>query len=196
MIWLMFAALILAAVIVVLPPLLKSGTATLRETTDLAVYRDQLKEIDNDVGRGLISDVEAEAARIEIKRRVLALPRQAAHVHASKASRPLAMALAGGIILTSFALYVPLGRPTLPARPYDAVAEQDAFKAGLLQEVEAMVSKLAARLKEKPDDREGWRMLGWSYLQLGRVADGIDALKRAGRTGRSRRRRFRRSRMH
>jgi len=179
MIWLAFAALILAAAIVALPPLLKRTQATLHPATDLAVYRDQLTEIDNDLGRGLISAPEADAARTEIKRRILALPQGRETSRVGTASRPIAAAVAFGIVAVSLALYLPLGRPALPGRPYRAAAEQEAFKVGLLKEVDAMVAKLAARLEKQPNDHEGWRMLGWSYLQLGRVADGIAALKRA-----------------
>jgi cytochrome c-type biogenesis protein CcmH len=179
MIWLAFAMLTLAAAIVVLPPLLKGARTMPRETTDLAVYRDQLSEIDGDAARGLISASEAEAARTEIKRRILALPQHEEPARTNAPAKRVAVAVAAGIIAISLMLYLPLGRPALPGQPYDATAERDAFKVGLLQEVDTMVTKLAARLEQQPNDGKGWRMLGWSYLQLGRISDGIAALKRA-----------------
>lgn len=180
MIWLAFAMLVLAAIIVVLPPLLKSARATAAEANDLAVYRDQLKEIDGDVARGTISTGEAEAARTEIKRRILALAASpAGDVRTSGPLRVLAIGVAAGVTLVSLGLYVSLGRPGLPGKPYDGAAERQAMQDGMLREVETMVAKLAARLKTQPGDAKGWRMLGWSYLQLGRPQDGVDALKHA-----------------
>jgi len=45
--------------------------------------------------------------------------------------------------------------------------------------VDKVIAELEARLKEKPDDAEGWRMLGWSYFQTQRFAEAATALKRA-----------------
>ena len=177
MIWLAIACLLLMAFIVALPPLLKTPQ-TAPEAKSLGVYRDQLKEIDADLERGIISTAEADAARIEIKRRILALPAETAPPQVTP-SRRNAIALAGVIAAAAFAFYLPLGKPHLPDKPYDATAERDAEVGDVLQEVEAMVAKLAARLKTNPNDAQGWRMLGWSYVQLGRLTDGIEALGRA-----------------
>lgn len=181
MIWLALALLVLAALIVVLPPLMKSSAkAAPRAAGDLAVYRDQLKEIDLDHERGLISAAEADAARVEVKRRILALGQAPApQAVATKGARVLTLIVTVGIAVVSVATYLALGQPGLPSRPYDAVAERRAAAAGLLSEVEAMVARLAERLSQQPDNPEGWRMLGWSYLQLGRTNEGIAALKRA-----------------
>lgn len=177
MIWLAIACLLLMAFIVALPPLLKAP-ATASDAKSLGVYRDQLKEIDNDAERGLISAAEADAARIEIKRRILALPAETPAPIVAP-SRRNAVVLAALITAVAFALYLPHGKPSLPDKPYDAAAEQTAETTEVLAEVEAMVAKLAARLKTQPDDAKGWRMLGWSYVQLGRLTDGIEALGRA-----------------
>ena len=45
--------------------------------------------------------------------------------------------------------------------------------------VDDVIARLEARLKDKPDDAEGWRMLGWSYFQTERYAEAATALKRA-----------------
>lgn len=181
MIWLAFALLILAAFIIVLPPLLSAAAAKPRAQGDLAVYRDQLKEVDLDQGRGLISAAEADAARVEIKRRVLALagPAAAQSVPAVAHSRVLVAAAAAGVVGVSLGVYQFSGRPDLPAHPYDPAAEREAAGESLLRDVETMVAGLAEKLKSRPDDAAGWRMLGWSYLQLGRIPEGIESLKRA-----------------
>ncbi len=179
MIWLAIVALLLLACIVVLPPLLKRPPTAQRDSTSLAVYRDQLREIDADLERGVITPAEAGAARIEIKRRILALPSNETIGQTTRLPRAVPIAVAALLSAASLAIYLPLGRPQLPDRPYDAAAERTAAATEMLGEVEQMVAKLAARLKTQPNDAKGWRMLGWSYVQLGRVKDGVEALARA-----------------
>jgi cytochrome c-type biogenesis protein CcmH len=181
MIWFAVFLLVLAAMIVVLPPLLKGATPVAGADSDLAVYRDQLKELDVDQARGLISTAEADAARIEIKRRILALAPSSAPAKAAtaKGAKPLAIAVAFVVVAVSVGTYLALGRPYLPARPYDPAIEQEAAGEDMLKQIDSMVGRLAERLKQQPNDAEGWRMLGWSYVQLGRLDEGIEALKRA-----------------
>lgn len=179
MIWATLGLLWLAAFIVVLPPLLRSQRAGTRAERDLAVYRDQLAEVDADAARGLISAADAEGARIEIKRRILALGPDEEAREAAKASRPLAAAVAVAIVGVSLALYLSLGRPGLPSRPYDAAAEQRAEVEAMAQQIDQMVARVEARVKAAPNDAQAWRILGWSYLQLGRMDESVKALKRA-----------------
>jgi cytochrome c-type biogenesis protein CcmH len=178
MIWLAFVLLSLIALLLVLPPLLQRPQST-AQARDLAVYRDQLKEVDADLERGLISPAEAEAARTEIKRRILAVPQPNTSTQTAAPSRTVAIVVAAGVVALSLATYLTLGRPALPSQFYDAKAERQAAGNEMLAEVRAMVARLAAKLKTQPNDAKGWRMLGWSYIQLGRVKEGVDALARA-----------------
>jgi cytochrome c-type biogenesis protein CcmH len=171
---------LLPAAQVVLPPLLKGAKTAPRTAGSLAVYRDQLKEITLDHERGLISAAEAEAARVEIKRRILALDQSPTSRPAvTTGAKSLALVVTTGVAVVSLGIYLALGQPGLPGRPYDPAAEQRAGTEGLLRDVEAMVAKLADRLSQQPNDPTGWRVLGWSYLQLGRTDEGVAALKRA-----------------
>ncbi len=182
MIWLAFGVLIAVALVVLLPPLLRKVGKAAAETSDLVVYRDQLREVDGDLERGLISPAEAEAARVEIKRRMLAAAKRES-VSAGAPHKRVAIAVAAGLVAFSGALYLSLGRPMLPGRTFDPAAahaaeEEEAAKAMLVQ-VDAMVAKLVARLKANPNDARGWRMLGAVYVQLGRAGEGVEALAHA-----------------
>lgn len=183
MIWVALGLLVLAAFVVTLPPLLKGAKPGPSGARDLAVYRDQLKEIDVDQERGLITAAEAEAARIEIKRRILALTPEATapvvETPRADGARPVAVAVGLLLAAVSIGTYLALGRPDLPAKPYDPALERAAAAEDMMREVEGMVDKLAARLKTQPNDPTGWRMLGWSYLQMGRIDEGAAALKTA-----------------
>lgn len=48
-----------------------------------------------------------------------------------------------------------------------------------LPSVEEMIQRLAARMEKRPDDRAGWRTLGWSYLNVGRFAEAADTYAKA-----------------
>ncbi|MCE9522238.1 MAG: c-type cytochrome biogenesis protein CcmI [Alphaproteobacteria bacterium] len=184
MIWLLLAALAFAALAIALPPLLlaRGGAAAADGASDLAVYRDQLAEVDKERERGLLTEAEADAARLEIKRRILALPKAEVRASTTATSRPLALAVGLGLSVFSAVIYLALGRPTLPGRPFDpaavrAAADEDMKRA--VDEVETMVARLAEKMKANPNDAKGWRMLGWSYLQMGRTAEGVATLKHA-----------------
>src|SRR5215207_10331479 len=68
--WILLALMTAAAIFVVLWPLGRRKAAP--SGSDTAVYRDQLEEIERDRAAGLIAPVEAEAARVEVSRRLLA----------------------------------------------------------------------------------------------------------------------------
>jgi cytochrome c-type biogenesis protein CcmH len=112
MLWIVFALMCVAAVLAVVWPLARKPRAHLAGS-DIVVYRDQLEEIGRDRGAGLIGEAEAEAARIEVSRRLLA----AADAQAPPpAPQPLwhrrAAALAALIVLP----FVPLGGDSGPTR--------------------------------------------------------------------------------
>jgi cytochrome c-type biogenesis protein CcmH len=69
--WFVFALMTAAAIFAVLWPLGRSGR-TRGDASETVVYTDQLAEIDRDLAVGLIAAPEAEAARVEIGRRLLA----------------------------------------------------------------------------------------------------------------------------
>jgi cytochrome c-type biogenesis protein CcmH len=171
--------------------------------SDIAVYRDQLQEIERDVRDGRIDHAQAETARIEIKRRILAAdrPPQAMMPGLSGRERSFALVASTGIlVLGSVMLYAVTGSPELgstrpdqrgPAAfpPHPASLEGFAAsnrtpdsegepQAGL-PTVEEMTQRLAARLARNPGDIEGWRTLGWSYLNIGRFTEASDAYAKA-----------------
>ncbi len=105
-------------------------------------------------------------------------------------SKQLVAALSLGVIAAAIAGYLATGSPALvaggaalaPDRATAAAgpdpASSDAASPGL-QQIAAMVDKLAERMKERPDDAEGWTMLARSYTVLGRFAEALPAYRRA-----------------
>src|SRR5438270_4593788 len=105
----------LALAVLLLPLLLRRQRGEAREAYDLAVYRDQLVEIERDLARGLLKVEQAEAARTEIGRRILALSPTPARP-GSPATAPFAVATVAVLLLPfgAWLLYARLGSPALP----------------------------------------------------------------------------------
>lgn len=177
--WGAICALSLLAIAYVMRPLLSSQDASAAATSSLAVYKSQLREVEADLARGLISASEAEAARLEIKRRILNEEQTPQTV--GRARLPLAVTLSGGLVclVLSFAIYLHLGRPTLPGQPYSLRAEQDAVTQAVGSELESMIAKLQAHLDANPDDIEGLKAMGWAQMRVGAPEKAVAALKQA-----------------
>lgn len=83
----------------------------------------------------------------------------------------------GGYAFTGSPRLAGIGDP--PVAPVEASAPPDAEREIGLAQISAMVDKLATRLKEKPDDVEGWTMLARSYSVLGRITEALPAYRHA-----------------
>jgi len=180
LVWLIAAALTGVVVGALLRPLRSAAPSQLPEAAaDIAVYRDQLAEVDRDRERGLIGTAEAEAARAEIARRLLARAtadhRLAREVAEPRSPRWPLRLVAGGVPAFSALAYLAIGSPHLPGRPHaprQAVAPGEAAPEELLARVEA-------RLRATPEDGQGWDVIAPVYLRLGRYEDARQAYARA-----------------
>ncbi len=173
------AALTLAALAALLWPLLRSRGGASESAHELAVYRDQLAEIDRDLARGLIRPEEAAAARLEVERRLLRVASAAETAPSRATTRGRLVLLASAVLVPalSAALYLHLGAPDLPDEPLAARQEELAQSAA--PQVKEMVARLEARLKDKPDDLEGWLMLARSKAALDDAPAAVAAYRKA-----------------
>jgi cytochrome c-type biogenesis protein CcmH len=169
---LVMALMTAAAILAVLWPL--SRRVPLNAGSDTAVYRDQLEEIERDRAAGLIGEREAEAARVEVSRRLLAAADAVSPVPtAGSPRRRRATALAAMVLLPLGAagLYLTLGSPGLPGQPQaarrDAPPEQ--------RSITELVAQVEAHLEQNPEDGRGWEVLGPVYMRLGRFDDAVKA---------------------
>jgi len=171
------------AVALLLGPLILRGRGSLaRDAYNLAVYRDQLAEIERDVERGIIAPAEAEAAKSEIGRRILALTPNAAPAAAS--SVPLVVATVAIILLpfAAWTLYWDLGSPSFTDQPVasrGAPGHETATNANPHADMADAVQKLTAHLQAHPDDLQGWVLLARSELGLNRYQDAVEAYRHA-----------------
>ena len=130
---------------------------------ELAIYRDQLDEIERERAAGTIAEADAAAARLEIERRALAAGDQPAAGPASQADsllhKILSPALALAIPLLALGLYLNMGRPGLPAAPTVAGARPASSAAEPL-DVARLVKLAQDRVAAQPDDAEAQSALG------------------------------------
>ena len=180
LLWFVLAALTAIVLFVLLRPLLAARSeARAPEAFDAAIYRDQLTEIESDRARGLIGEGEAEAARIEIARRLLAADEKARG--AARAATESGMAKAAILMigvalpLLSLGLYLTYGSPRLPDQPLAARLGDPANE----ENVEALVARVEARLRAHPEEGAGWEAIAPVYLRLGRYGDAAEAYARA-----------------
>jgi cytochrome c-type biogenesis protein CcmH len=167
----LLALLVLA---VVLLPLLRGGaSAPSRELFDRAVYRDQIAELEREQARGLIAPAEADAARLEIQRRLLRAEGGPAE---ARAGRNPALALVLALLAASGAglIYLATGTPGLPAQPFAQRApdpEEEALRQGLAQ--------LERRVQEAPQDGDAWLLLARTRGALAQWRAADEAWRRA-----------------
>jgi cytochrome c-type biogenesis protein CcmH len=179
--WLVILLLAVLAAAALILPLRRSRRADgSRVDYDRAVYRDQLAELERDRARGLIDAAEAEAARVEIARRLLATERDEAATPAKGTARPLALAAAIAAPVLAVVLYAQFGAPEIPGAPFAArVASNDGATARA--ELTQRVAGLAQRLQQNPDDIEGWMLLARSLAALERHGEAVTAWRQVVR---------------
>jgi len=175
LLWLGFAVLTAAVVAALLRPLFASHApeGPVQGAT-AAVYRDQLAEIAAEEARGLIGAAEAEAARVEIARRLIAAADRTSDQGPSSSSsevRTIAMVLAAALPVLAVVAYLAVGTPGLSGQPFASRAPD--------QNVEQLVAKVEARLRAHPDDGRGWDVIAPVYLRLGRHQEAAAAFQHA-----------------
>ena len=172
------------------PLLRRNAVPAARAEYDLTVFRDQLQEIERDAAQGLLDAEAAEAARLEVQRRMLAADTELQTGTGAPGSggprRLTAILIGAGVPLAAAALYIMLGSPDQPDQPFAArdlpteqVAAQTTARPEPNPEMTAMVGRLAERLTENPDDIEGWLLLGRSYISMERFADALNTFAHA-----------------
>jgi cytochrome c-type biogenesis protein CcmH len=188
LLWIAFALLTVAVLAPVLAPLARPARpeeaeeAGAADAGGAAVYRDQLAEIEAERARGLIGAAEAEAARLEVSRRLLRSAGERADIGPAAAAAPprpthsrIAAGTAIAVPLLALVLYLAHGSPDLPASPFatrDEASREQAKVARLIAEFEAHLAK-------SPEDGKGWDMISIVYMKLGRFNDAAAAYANA-----------------
>ena len=172
--WILAALFAVAALAFVLPALAhgrgKAGATD--EAANLAIYRDQLRELDADLAAGTLAREQHDEARRDLERRMLEDLRagQAAAPAQDTKRHGTAIAIGVAVPLLAALLYFAVGNPRAISSP----AGDDSQNV-TREQIEGMVGRLATRMKENPEDLKGWVMLGRSYAVLDRYPEAAEA---------------------
>ncbi|HEV7308234.1 c-type cytochrome biogenesis protein CcmI [Ensifer sp.] len=177
--WILVATLTAAVAIVLILPLMRSGDApSSPHSHDVEVYRDQLDELKRDQDSGLIGADDAELARAEVARRLLAAGDSDRDGQPVAPPRRTVSRLAQAFVLLclpviGLCLYLQTGSPELPAQPLAArLADPNT-------DINILIAKAENHLALNPDDGAGWDLLAPIYMRTARVEDAVDAYDRA-----------------
>jgi cytochrome c-type biogenesis protein CcmH len=194
--WLICMAMLIVALMYVLPPALRAETSkskdeNARRNANIAIYRDQLAELEADLRNGIVSQEQYAQDRDDIERRLL---EDTTTETATK--KPVALAAGArkhaymmgiGLALVAVIFYLRVGTPdaittaagtgglsvSIPGGPAGAPAERSQAQ------IEANVAALAKRLQANPSDAQGWTMLARSYSSMERFGDATGAYAKA-----------------
>jgi cytochrome c-type biogenesis protein CcmH len=180
MVWFVLAGMAACAVLGALWPLLRPSPSAKADpgANEAAFYKAQLDEIRRDVERGLLPQEEAESARAEAARRLIAAasdPSQAPPPSARRYRLAAAGLIAVGLPALAFPLYARLGQPRMPDEPLASRKTAPQMNS----DIGAAVAAVEARLIAKPDDGKGWAVIAPVYMRLERYADAAHAYAEA-----------------
>jgi cytochrome c-type biogenesis protein CcmH len=173
--WFVLALMTAAAVFSVLWPLGRRSSSS-NGGSQAIVYKDQFAEIARDQAQGLIGRAEADAARVEIGRRLIAASDSEKQIPAQQRPglrRAVAVVALIGLPIMAAALYLSLGSPQLPDFPLAARDQQPVASASL----DSLVAQVEAHLEKNPGDARGWQVLAPVLMKLGRYDDAVRAFR-------------------
>jgi len=183
--WLVALLLVAATVTALVWPLLRARASRTVESEDAAttnVYRDQKRQLDAELAAGAITREERDAGLAELAQRLGAELDVKAPPATPSSTRPsyiAALVLAAALPVTALALYAVFGNPAA----LRSTASPDARTPMSHEQIDAMVDSLAKRMRERPEDPTGWRLLARAYSAMGRYQDSVAAFAEAARRG-------------
>ncbi len=176
MIWAVAAIMALSVAVGLLWPLgSKASVRSGRVSKTMAIYEDQLSEVERDQERGLITASEAQAAQVEIKRRMLGAGEDEAPV-AERSGKGGIIASALFVPVAAFALYTQIGAPNVPTVPFAERADEQRDAAQL----QTLLGELKSRLESDPEGGEtrGWTLLATTLMNQNRYSEAADAFSK------------------
>lgn len=175
--WFVLALMTMAAAFAVLLPLGRRAPQR-ASGSEADIYRDQLDEIERDRKAGLIGDADAQAARVEVSRRLLAVGEETTDASSSSPGLYRAVSLVALVLLPLVAggLYLAVGSPSLPGAP---LAERKLAPDLATAPLEKLVAQVETHLERNPNDGRGWEVLAPVLARLGRTSEAVRAYRNA-----------------
>ncbi|MET0051050.1 MAG: c-type cytochrome biogenesis protein CcmI [Candidatus Thiodiazotropha sp.] len=190
--WMITAGLTFLAMAFVALPLLRKNvnTGVTSDELNLAIFKQQLAELDNDLEAGILEQARYDAARTDLEKELLTDidADQEKQTRQRKSGQAMA-AVALLVPIAALTIYQVIGFPDIISRlgtqtaatgmpPHGSATGAPGQDQGL-PPMEVLVERLAAKLKEQPDNLEGWIILGRSYMTMNNYPAAIEAYKTA-----------------
>ncbi|MFD2265541.1 c-type cytochrome biogenesis protein CcmI [Lacibacterium aquatile] len=176
MVWLGFLALAAAALLLLATPVFRRpGKGS--EDGRLAVYRDQLREVEREAAAGRLAPTEATAAKLEIQRRMLAVDRQQRSEAGWSGRRAVLVPVACLVLAGPLGVYLSLGTPGMPDIPLSSRAEE----TGELRELDQAIAALRERLARDWEDAGAMAKLAQALALRGQGEEALERLAEARR---------------
>lgn len=173
--WVVAAVMVLAALALVLRPLLTAPALPTvgQQDANVEIFRRRLAELDAERDAGLLSENDAADARTELERQLLGDidPKPTVTVRSGRPAYVTAAIVAVALPLAAVLLYLQFGSPNVFMQAVDSgvpQAEQDQ-----LAFIEKHLAELESKVQEEPDNLEAVLMLGRAYLILQRYDDAV-----------------------
>ncbi len=186
--WVVVAVLTALVVALIVRPFFVNRDQKRSADYDVEVYKSQLRELDKEREEGLISTQEADAAKAEIAKRLLAADAKRQTETGAGAStaghRLFGLSVAAAVPVSAVLIYMALGQPGAPDMPYAAraaeLAQAQSARDSEQGNLGEMAQRLSERLESEPGDVEGWLLLARTYMTLQRFADAAVTFAKAG----------------
>ena len=183
--WVVAGIFMVGALLFVIPTLWsrreRDESEAEREATNIRIYQDQLAELESDLRSDVLTREQYEQSKRELQQRMLQdIPAGEVATAPFDSNRNIATitVTALAVPLLAVSLYLALGNTkallpqTAAEHPPMAAAEQGH------PDFSSVMDNLVARLRDNPDDAEGWLMLGRTYAMLQRFNESKEAYER------------------
>ncbi len=192
--WISVAALTIAAILFIVLPILryKKVEEVSSDELNIEIIKQQLKELDADMEAGELEEEQYTASRHDLEKALLAdlNPGSTTKTSELKSGRWAMYVIPVLIVAAALATYNKIGVPDIIPRLSDRASmtqqqrpsQNQAQPQGAGQSagsMEDLVVKLAKRMENEPENIEGWKMLGRSYISLGRIQEALQTYEKA-----------------
>ena len=176
MFWIIAIVLVMLVMLAVYVPLNRVAKGDTTKSALMQALVAELSEINGDKGVRFANASEAEAARAEVGRRLLAL--------ASTAEKPFVQPSNSGLFavfallpILAVPLYLQLGQPEYVDQNFASRMDTNADQGQ--QELANLIERVEKRLKDRPQESEGWAVVAPIYFRMQRVDDSLNAYAKA-----------------
>lgn len=184
--WVFASAMVVVALIFLLRPFfidMKKDEVE-RSALNVKITKERIAELEIEFNQATISQAEYEQTRDELEQALLYDVEQESNksktVNNEKVNRLTRLGFIFIVPLFAISMYAYLGQPNLieGGKKQAATTPAGHGSPNAAVSMEAMIEKLAAKLKENPDNAEGWFMLARSYMSMNRYPEAVKALEK------------------